>query len=1123
MNAAAPARIIVATLIVAAVGAAGQNSAPTLAQTGSREWVPQPIWQPSYDQGALLDPMGVAAAPGDRFYVVDRGHDRVAIVDGTGGITGAMGVRGNGPGELREPTDVAVDAARDRVYVVDRGNKRVQIFDLAGAAVESWTTAGPDFSLVPLSVAVHEGSGHVYVLSTSIVPRIERYEANGTWLEGWGRLGLGTGDFIAPQDVGTLADGSVLVADAGNGRVHRFGPDGSSPRDWAILTAVRSVSRSLADGRVYTLSGLASDRLSVHDASGTLLNSRDSFDLPEAYRFRPGQGIGAGDTRLAITAGYGAPTGEHGLRQLDRATLQPAVRSIADPRNHAGFFRPEALDVDTGGRVYLADAPIRVVKRFDENGVYVDRVETGAASDLTVASDGTLFTADVYQFVRLRAFSQAGTWLWDKGCDCLSGIGLAPAAQRIYATDAVSTAMRGFDLNPDNEAPIATVALTGAPFVWPLDLDAAGQGKVLALDSLGRRVHVVDPPSGLVESSFSLPGSAHRLSVAGDGTIFVLFLDSTVGAFSPTGTLIARWSVEAAPGTPYARPKDIAAAPDATVYVLDGASNTIRPYAPRSAPPETSEPPPTADPGCTATGTKTAAPRQISLADTTTVTLTLDITCRSGSETRADIVLIIDRSSSMDSPGCSKLCEAKAAAKSFVAGIDLQRHRIGLVTFSETVTLDLALSSDRAVIDAAIDRVQPAGNTNIAGALDTATVHVLREGRQGALPVYLLLTDGEPSGTEQAYPDSVIEGLRAAALGGIVYSIGLGTNVRTALLESIAGTADRYFFAPTGQDLRPIYDRLSETIGDITAANVEITDEMGPDVEYVPGTATGGAQQIGNTLVWRLGVPPVGGVTFRYEVRPLSTGLLPTNREAIARYDVEGATYRFVYPIPEIEVLDVLTPTVTPPPTATPTPTATPLERAVYLPLLMKGLCLEKDRRLGADIVLVIDVSSSMTGEKLAGAIEAAQEFVRQVDGRRDRVGVVSFDADAHLVYLVTANLTAVHNALATLKVGEGTRIDLGLSRSLDEFGHRGREGSQRVIILLSDGVPTMGTAEDAVGVAARARAMGISLFSIGLGADADMNLLERISGRGDRTYFARGPEDLIPVYTDIAANIPCR
>jgi hypothetical protein len=50
-----------------------------------------------------------------------------------------------------------------------------------------------------------------------------------------------------------------------------------------------------------------------------------------------------------------------------------------------------------------------------------------------------------------------------------------------------------------------------------------------------------------------------------------------------------------------------------------------------------------------------------------------------------------------------------------------------------------------------------------------------------------------------------------------------------------------------------------------------------------------------------------------------------------------------------------------------------------------------------------------------------------------------------------------------------------------------------------------------------------VNVFTIGLGEDADMALLARIAGRSDRTFFARGPEDLTPVYSLIAARIPCR
>ncbi|MFQ5459358.1 MAG: VWA domain-containing protein, partial [Anaerolineae bacterium] len=703
-----------------------------------------------------------------------------------------------------------------------------------------------------------------------------------------------------------------------------------------------------------------------------------------------------------------------------------------------------------------------------------------------------------------------------------SGMGLAANGEGVFATDAMSVAIQAFDLDPAREMPVARFDLQAPPYIWPLDLDIGPDGKVWALDAMESRVHVIDPTIGLVLRSFSLRSRGDRISVAPDGTVFVLQLDGSVAAVKPDGRMESTWRVPPVAGAGVARPEDLAAGPDGRLYVLDAATHSIEVFDPEPLG-ATATPGPTPGAPCTARGDKSASPQRVTMADVVTVTLTLGVACQGDTGTQADIVLILDRSSSMAGAGCSKLCEAQSAAKSFVADLDLARHRVAVVSFSEVATLDLGLTDDRGAVDAAIDAILPAGNTSIAGALELAASHVATMGRAGALPVFLLLTDGEPSGSEQSFVESVREALRAREQGGLVYTIGLGANVNADLLTAMAGSAERYFFAPGPADLAPIYARLSVSIGGIVASGLVVDDAMGPDVSYVPGTASGSPVVQGNNLTWDFGLVPSEGITVTYRVRPGRVGRLPTNTRAEARYEVAGEMYTFPFPVPVIEVVDIATAT----PTATaapPTPTVSaPRPGVAYLPLTMNGVCVAKDRLRGTDIVLVVDTSSSMKGDKLDTALAAGQAFIDAVDPRRDRVGVVAFDSSPRLVYVISAELTAVRRALAGLTTGVGTRVDLGLEAALRELGYRGRPDSPAVFVVLSDGRPTGGTEAAALAAAGEARGRGVTVFAIGLGADVDAAFLRAIAARADHYLFAPEAADLVGLYREVASRLPCR
>jgi Mg-chelatase subunit ChlD len=543
-------------------------------------------------------------------------------------------------------------------------------------------------------------------------------------------------------------------------------------------------------------------------------------------------------------------------------------------------------------------------------------------------------------------------------------------------------------------------------------------------------------------------------------------------------------------------------------------------------------------PPCTVTGDKTAAPRRVLLGEAVDVVLTLDIACRGGTETQADVMLIIDRSGSMagrDPP--TKLDKAKEAADGFVKRLNLTRHRVGLVSFETISSLDQPLTGDLGAIERAIAAVQPSGSTDIAGATERALRHLRANGRPGAVPVILMLTDGEPSGPRQTWVDCIRVAARARASGVLLYTIGLGDNVRAELLTAMAGGASRYFYAPTGEDLDPIYRQLSAVIGEVVASDVVVTDLMGAEVDYVPGSAPGASTGDNRTLTWALGSLPSEGVRLTLQVRPRRAGIWPTNTRAEAQYTAAGQRYTFAFPIPEVEVVppatETATATATSTATETPTPTATPTASPtrtprpaplqVFLPIAYKGYCRPREAALGADIVLVLDTSSSMLAEgKLDAAKHAAQLFLTEVRDQ-DRVGLVTFDSTARVNQPLTDRLSLVGSQLARLTTADGTYLEGGLREARNELAARARAGTQRVVILLSDGQPTVGTAAGALAEAAAIRQAKATVFSIGLGSDVDATLLRSLATSQQHYYFAPGADQLADIYQRVAANLPCR
>jgi uncharacterized protein YegL len=220
-----------------------------------------------------------------------------------------------------------------------------------------------------------------------------------------------------------------------------------------------------------------------------------------------------------------------------------------------------------------------------------------------------------------------------------------------------------------------------------------------------------------------------------------------------------------------------------------------------------------------------------------------------------------------------------------------------------------------------------------------------------------------------------------------------------------------------------------------------------------------------------------------------------------------------------------LSPTPTPPrtqtPTATVTATLTTTPGPIYLPIaLREAPCVPGQSH--ADIALVIDASSSMTGAKLEQAKAAALAFLDALRLPEDRVAVVAFNADARLASPLGGDGNALRQSIDAIEVAPGTRIDRGLETALAELRSPRRDPDhQPVIVLLTDGRQDVDP-ESAQAVAATVRAAGITLFAIGLGGDVDGAYLTRLAGASARYYFAPTPDDLVAIYRQVARAIPC-
>jgi Ca-activated chloride channel family protein len=209
----------------------------------------------------------------------------------------------------------------------------------------------------------------------------------------------------------------------------------------------------------------------------------------------------------------------------------------------------------------------------------------------------------------------------------------------------------------------------------------------------------------------------------------------------------------------------------------------------------------------------------------------------------ATVVLAMDVSRSMkaDDVEPTRLDAARGAAKAFLADVP-EEYRVGVVSFATRAAVGVPPTDDRALVNAALDSLQPGEGTAIGDAVALgAELGERDEELAKEVPrSILLISDGKQDGG-LIQPAAAIE--EAKKRNVPVYTVLVGTpegvveeqlpgGFRRVIqvppapetLEQIAaGTGGEYFAAVDAEQLRAVYEELGSRLGKIEEER-EITD-----------------------------------------------------------------------------------------------------------------------------------------------------------------------------------------------------------------------------------------------------------------------------------------------------------
>ncbi|MEE4258123.1 MAG: VWA domain-containing protein [Bacteroidales bacterium] len=169
------------------------------------------------------------------------------------------------------------------------------------------------------------------------------------------------------------------------------------------------------------------------------------------------------------------------------------------------------------------------------------------------------------------------------------------------------------------------------------------------------------------------------------------------------------------------------------------------------------------------------------------------------------------------------------------------------------------------------------------------------------------------------------------------------------------------------------------------------------------------------------------------------------------------------------------------------------------------GSKLEKVKREGIDLMLVLDVSNSMLAEdikpnRLERSKMAISSLIDKLQG--DRIGIIIFAGNAYKQLPLTTDYSAARLFLSAVDTkivpSQGTAIGEAINMAVESFDEEGEHN--KAIIVITDGE---NHEDDAIGAATASADIDIKVFTIGMGLP-DGSPIPLYNQYGNQTGFKK-------------------
>ncbi|KRY48845.1 E3 ubiquitin-protein ligase TRIM71, partial [Trichinella britovi] len=243
--------------------------------------------------------------------------------------------QGSGDGQLYRPWGIACDKL-NRIIVADRTNHRIQIFDSEGRFLTKFGCQGCRDGQFDRPAGVAVTSSNDIVVVDKDNHRVQVFTSNGLFKLKFGEKGRDVGQFNYPWGVAVSPDDIIAVSDTRNHRVQLFTANGLFWRKFGYEQALYY----------------------------------KQFDSPRGVAFGP-------DGRRLFCTDFN----NHRLVVYDLAAGRVTMHGI-EGEAEAHFRRPQGIDVDTQGNLFVADSRNNRIQIFSPQMNFIASIDCGRGTSV---------------------------------------------------------------------------------------------------------------------------------------------------------------------------------------------------------------------------------------------------------------------------------------------------------------------------------------------------------------------------------------------------------------------------------------------------------------------------------------------------------------------------------------------------------------------------------------------------------------------------------------------------------------------------------------------------------------------------------------------------------------------